>query len=157
MLISYPWIPLSKLTYSGLWEGLVVFMGYLNHCGFPGGSDGKVPAPNVGDPGLIPGMGRSSGEGNGNPLQYSFLPGEFHGQRSLVPQFMGSQRVRLSDYHSALQQTHIFTVFFSLFSIMVYHRILNEIWDSKIAAVWITNLGKKGLRKSCVCPQYLPD
>ena len=35
------------------------------------------------DMGLIPGSGRSPGEGNGNPLQYS-LPGEFHGQRSLV-------------------------------------------------------------------------
>ena len=41
--------------------------------GFPGGSDGKVSAYNVGDPGLIPGSGRSSGEGNGNPLQYSCL------------------------------------------------------------------------------------
>ena len=41
--------------------------------GFPGGSDGKVSACNVGDLGLIPGSGRSSGEGNGNPLQYSCL------------------------------------------------------------------------------------
>ena len=40
---------------------------------FPGGSDGKVSAYNVGDLGLIPGSGRSSGEGNGNPLQYSRL------------------------------------------------------------------------------------
>ena len=36
---------------------------------FPGGSDGKVPVYNAGDPGLIPGSGRSPGEGNGNPLQ----------------------------------------------------------------------------------------
>ena len=41
--------------------------------GFPGGSDGKVSSFNVGDPGLIPGWGRSPGEGNGNPLQYSCL------------------------------------------------------------------------------------
>ena len=34
----------------------------------PGGSDGKEYAYNAGDPGLIPGWGRSSGEGNGNPL-----------------------------------------------------------------------------------------
>ena len=40
---------------------------------FPGGSDGKVSAYNVGDLGLIPGLGRSPGEGNGNPLQYSCL------------------------------------------------------------------------------------
>ena len=41
--------------------------------GFPGGSDGKESACNVGDPGLIPGSGSSLGEGNGNPLQYSCL------------------------------------------------------------------------------------
>ena len=40
---------------------------------FPGGSDGKVSAYNVGDPGSIPGLGRSSGEGNGNPLQWFCL------------------------------------------------------------------------------------
>ena len=50
----------------------------LWHClslglGFPGGSDGKASACNVGDPGSIPGSGRSSGEGNGNLLQYSCL------------------------------------------------------------------------------------
>ena len=39
--------------------------------GFPGSSDGKASAYNVGDPGSIPGWGRSPGEGNGNPLQYS--------------------------------------------------------------------------------------
>ena len=41
--------------------------------GFPGGSDGKASACNAGDPGSIPGSGRSSGEGNGSPLQYSCL------------------------------------------------------------------------------------
>ena len=40
---------------------------------FPGGSDGKESACKVGDLGLIPGLGRSPGEGNGNPLQYSCL------------------------------------------------------------------------------------
>ena len=41
--------------------------------GFPGGSDSKASAHNAGDPGSIPGLGRSSGEGNGKPLQYSCL------------------------------------------------------------------------------------
>ena len=41
--------------------------------GFPGGSDGKESACNVGDLGLISGLGRSPGEGNGYPLQYSCL------------------------------------------------------------------------------------
>ena len=40
---------------------------------YVGGSDGKASAYNVGDPGLIPGLGRSPGKGNGNPLQYSCL------------------------------------------------------------------------------------
>ena len=40
---------------------------------FPGGSDGKVSACNAGDPGSIPGWGKSPGKGNGNPLQYSCL------------------------------------------------------------------------------------
>jgi len=40
---------------------------------FPGGSDGKVSAYNTGDPDSIPGLERSLGEGNGNPLQYSCL------------------------------------------------------------------------------------
>ena len=41
--------------------------------GFPGGSDGKESACNIGDPGSILGLGRSPEEGNGNPLQYSCL------------------------------------------------------------------------------------
>ena len=41
--------------------------------GFPGGSDSKEFARSVGDLDLILGLGRSSGEGNGHPLQYSCL------------------------------------------------------------------------------------
>ena len=40
---------------------------------FSDGSDSKTSAYNAGDPGSIPGLGRSPGEGNGNPLQYSCL------------------------------------------------------------------------------------
>ena len=57
--------------------------------GFPCGSDGKESASNAGDPGSIPGSGRSPGEGHGNPLQCSCL--ENHGQRSLAPTVQGSQ------------------------------------------------------------------
>ena len=46
---------------------------------FPGGSDGKESAFSVGDLGLIPGLGRSLGEGNGNPLQYSCLENPMDG------------------------------------------------------------------------------
>ena len=41
--------------------------------GFPGGSDGEESACNAGDLGLVPGSGRSPGEGKGNPLWYSCL------------------------------------------------------------------------------------
>ena len=45
----------------------------ISHQGFPGGSDGKESACNVGDLGLIPGLGRAPGGGHGKPLQYSCL------------------------------------------------------------------------------------
>ena len=50
--------------------------------GFPGGSDGKASACDAGDPCLIPGLGRSPGEGSGNPLQYFCLENSM--DRSLV-------------------------------------------------------------------------
>ncbi|XDA72432.1 hypothetical protein R6Z07F_002713 [Ovis aries] len=48
---------------------------------FPGGSDGKASACNMGDPSSIPGLGRSPGEGNGNPLQYVVYVGQLLGQK----------------------------------------------------------------------------
>ena len=64
-----------------------------NSCNFPGGSDGKASAYSVGDLDLIPGSGRSHGEGNGNPLRtlawkipWTEEPGRL--------QSMGSPRVR---------------------------------------------------------------
>ena len=57
---------------------------YAIRWGFPGGSVVKNPPASEGDSGLIPGLGRSPGEGNGNPLQFSFSSGKYHGQRSLV-------------------------------------------------------------------------
>ena len=60
--------------------------------GFPGGSDSKESACNAGDPSLTPGSGRSPGEENGYPLQYSCLehPGDRDAWRL---QSMGSQGV----------------------------------------------------------------
>ena len=59
---------------------------------FPGGSDGKASVYNVGDPGSIPGLGRSPGEGNGNPLQYYCLKIPWTEEPGRL-QSMGSQRV----------------------------------------------------------------
>ena len=50
---------------------------FFHLMGFPGGSVSKESVCNAGDPGSLPGLGKSPGEGNGNP-------GEFHGQRILV-------------------------------------------------------------------------
>ena len=47
--------------------------------GFPGGSEIKASACNAGDLSSIPGLGRSAGEGNGNPLQYSCLENPMDG------------------------------------------------------------------------------
>ena len=52
--------------------------------GLPMWQIGKESSSNAGDLGLIPGLGKSPGEGNDNPLTPVFLPGEFHGQRSLM-------------------------------------------------------------------------
>ena len=51
--------------------------------GFLGGSDGKESAGNAGDPGSIPGLGRFPWRRKWQPAAV-FLPGEFHGQRSLA-------------------------------------------------------------------------
>ena len=59
---------------------------------FPGGSDSKASVYNAGDPGLIPGSGRSPGEGNGNPLQYPCLKNPWTEEPGRV-QSMGLQRV----------------------------------------------------------------
>ena len=60
---------------------------------FPGGSDGKTSACNVGDLGSIPGSGKFPGEGNGNPLQYSCLENPMDGVAWCRLLSLGSQRV----------------------------------------------------------------
>ena len=77
--------------------------------GFPGGSDGKKSACSVGDLGSILGLGRSPGEGNGYPLQYSGLENSM----DCIAHGVAKSRPRLSDFHF-----HFPTV---------YHRELNSI------------------------------
>ena len=60
---------------------------------FPGGSDGKASVYNAGDLGSIPGLGRFSGEGNGNPLQASCLENPMDGGAWCRLLSTGSQRV----------------------------------------------------------------
>ena len=85
---------LSSASPPGTWvdSWLATAMHFLI-LGFPGGSDDKESACKAGDPGSIPGSGKSPGEGNGNSLRYPCLE-KSHGQRSLVGcKSMESQRV----------------------------------------------------------------
>ena len=67
----------------------------------PGGSDSKASAYNVGDPGSIPGSGRSPGEGNSNPLQDPCLENPMDGGAWLATvRGVAKSRTRLSDFTS---------------------------------------------------------
>ena len=66
---------------------------------FPGGSEVKVSACNAGDLGSIPGLGRSPGEGNGNPLQYSYLENPMdRGAWCATVHGVTKSQTRLSDF-----------------------------------------------------------
>ena len=76
--------------------------------GFPGSSAGKESACNAGDPSLIPGLGRSAGEGKGYPFQYSGLENSMdcivHGVAKSWP--------RLSDFHFHLYSNIVYFKFY---------------------------------------------
>ena len=66
---------------------------------FPGGSEGKASAYSAGDLGSIPGSGRSPGEGNGNPLQYSCLENPMDGEAWYATVHgVAKSRTRLSNF-----------------------------------------------------------
>ena len=72
------WFKIGK----GIQQGCILSYCLLNlyaEWGFPGGSEVKASAWNAGDPGSVLGLGRSPGEGNGNPLQYSCLENPMEG------------------------------------------------------------------------------
>ena len=71
--------------------------------GFPGGSEVKASACNAGDLGFIPGLGRSPGEGNGNPLQYSWLENPMDGGTWWATVHgVAKSRTRLSNFTHSL-------------------------------------------------------
>ena len=69
-ILIFIWILISNYKFFYYMAVLVILNGSFS---FPGGSDGKESAYNVGELGSIPGSGRSPEEGNSNPLQYSCL------------------------------------------------------------------------------------
>ena len=78
---DYPYWPHYVLQKTFLIIFVLIFCYVSQHCrGFPGGSEVKASASNAGDPGSIPELGRSPGEGNGNPLQYSCLENPMDGE-----------------------------------------------------------------------------
>ena len=103
---------------TGLWGGTLLL-------DFPGGSDGKASVYNVGDLGSIPGSGRSPGEGNGNPLQYSCLENPMDRVRESVPRQVdresrGPQGERGLEF-SRRKKGQAFFFFFSPHSLGLYN------------------------------------
>ena len=104
--------------------------------GFPGGSEVKASACNAGDLGSIPGSGRSPGEGNGNPLQYSCLENpKDRGAWWASVHGVAKSRTRLSDWtelnwwydvSNHYPQHPFFFFFFFVFSLRWYLR--RDLW-----------------------------
>ena len=93
--------------------------------GFPGDSDSKESACNAGDLGSIPGWGRSSREGNGNPLQYSCLENSTdRGAWRATVHGVRRSRTWLSDFH--FHQIH-------------HHMLLHSLPDTLCFAIQILN------------------
>ena len=89
----------SVLLFLNIWENsqLIASLPKFKHflSGSPGGSDGKESACSVRDPGSVPGLGRTPGEGNGYPLQYSDLENSM----DCIVHGVTKSRTWLSDFH----------------------------------------------------------
>ena len=114
--------------------------------GFPGGSEVKALACNVGDLGSIPGLGRSPGEENGNPLQYSCLENPMdRGAWWAILHRVAKSRTRLSDF------TFWFSVNLALFSFLPFCIVLKfTSWQTpkpvllqckrrRLSELWVTS------------------
>ena len=93
--------------------------------GFPGGSEVKASACNVGDLGSIPGLGRSPGEGNGNPLQYSCLENPMdRGACWATVHRVAKSRTRLSDFTLPTRAKMSYLYFTGVLGIIFHHGTL---------------------------------
>ena len=93
--VRHNWSDLAAAAAQGSIKSLFI----LNQSCLPGGSDSKASACNAGDLGSIPGSGRSPGEENGNPLQYSCLENSM-GRGAWWATFLGISKslTRLNDF-----------------------------------------------------------
>ena len=113
-----PWLACKSCIYRNEWidPRILIFVPkyvslsqstVLSFSIFPGGSEVKASASNAGDPGSIPGLGRSPGEGNGNPLQYSCLENPMDLKVwSATIHGVAKSRARLSDFTSLQAWPH---------------------------------------------------
>ena len=94
-----PW----RFLFTYLLGCIRIYLGLPQQLDFPGGSDGKASAYDAGDLGSIPGLGRSPGEGNGNPLQYYCLENPMdRGAWQATVHGVTKSRTRLRDFTSSL-------------------------------------------------------
>ena len=113
------------LQLANIMEIWLILQTLLQKLDFPGGSDSKASAYNAGDLGSIPGSGRSLGEGNGNPLQYSCLenPMDIHGVAKSQTQLSNFTLKKLVHVTSNLLQ-------FFLLSDLTANKCEANTWDS---------------------------
>ena len=117
--LSYPYmttgktIALTRWTFSGKVMSLLFNMLFRLVMSFSGDSDGKASAYNAGDPGSIPGSGKSPGEGNGNPFQYSCLENPMdRGAWWATVHGVAKSQTRLSDFTHTHTHTHRLVIAF---------------------------------------------
>ena len=131
------------LTFSLEWGVLYQVVNTFYLLGFPGGSEVKASACIVGDLGLIPGSGRSPGEGNGNPLQYSYLENPMdRGAWWATVHGVSKSRTRLSNF------TFTFT-FISEFSKVTGYKINTQ---KSFSFLYTNNENQKKLRNQSHSP-----
>ena len=120
------------------WPATLISLNWTYSWGFPGGSAVKNPSANardIRDEGLTPGLGRSCGEGNGTPLQYSRLGNPMEGGAWQL-QSMGlqsqTQLKRLSTYHSHRSQASGHGYLSGVIFHLSQHRGKHLNWDHRV-------------------------
>ena len=137
---------------------------FYSQRGFPGGSEVKASAWNVGDLGSIPGWGRFPGEGNGNPLQYSCLENPMDGGAwwATVHRVARSQK-RLSNFTSLqVRIPRLKSKFLPIFLSFVYSDFMRKLLSAaefEIEYFWFSNsvmLSKEKVNKGR-CDMFLEN
>ena len=105
--------------------------------GFPGGSDGKESAYNMGNIGSISGYRRSPGEGNGNPFQYSYL------ENSMDRGSLGSWNHKELNMTELLRHTHVESKKNGVDELICREGMETQMWKMDL---WIMEEGESGMK-----------